>query len=297
MAGEPDPSDEAARAGGARRIDAHQHFWRLSRGDYGWLTPALAAIHRDFLPADLAPALARHGVAGTVLVQAAPTEAETRFLLELSDAHRFVEAVVGWTDFAAPDAPARIAALAAHPKLRGMRPMIQDIEDDGWMLRRDLAPAFAALVEHDLAFDALVLPRHLGDLAKLLARVPGLRVVVDHCAKPDIDGDDLADWRRAMALIARESAALCKLSGLVTQTRGPWTVAALRPVVDHVLEVFGPHRLVWGSDWPVSTLAASYEAWMDATDALLASCSGPERAAVLGGNAIRAYRLGPVAAA
>src|SRR5690606_35623433 len=126
-------------------IDAHQHFWRLDRGDYGWLTPALRPLYRDFAPGDLEPLLRRHGVAATVLVQAAPTEAETRYLLDLADHHPFVRGVVGWCDLERPDAPARIATLAAHPRLVGLRPMVQDIADDDWLLRGDLGPGFAAM--------------------------------------------------------------------------------------------------------------------------------------------------------
>jgi L-fuconolactonase len=275
----------------SRRIDAHQHFWRLARGDYGWLTPDLAPIFRDFEPADLAPMLARHGIAGTVLVQAAPTEAETEFMLDLADEHAFIEAVVGWVDFAVPDAPSRIARFAARPKLKGLRPMMQDIADTGWMLRPELAPAYRALVRHDLVFDALVLPRHLDNLLALLTRHSDMRAVVDHCAKPQIAAGDLAAWRAGMTAIARETDAFCKLSGLVTVAGPDWTVERLRPVFDLVLESFGPSRLVWGSDWPVCTLAATYDAWKAATDRLLSGCAAAEREAIMGGNAARLYRI------
>jgi L-fuconolactonase len=275
-----------------RRIDAHQHFWRPARGDYGWLTPDLAPLYRDFLPADLAPLLERAAISGTVLVQAAPTEAETMFMFGLAEAHPFIEGVVGWTDFEAPDAAERIAALAAHPKLVGLRPMIQDLPDDDWMLRPELTPAFDALVVHDLVFDALVFPRHLRNLATLLARHPNLRTVVDHGAKPAIASGEIADWASGIATIARETAAFCKLSGLVTEAGEGWSVERLRPYVDHLLAEFGPTRLIWGSDWPVCTLAAEYEDWLHATDTLLQSCTAAEREAILGGNAIRVYRLG-----
>lgn len=274
-----------------RRIDAHQHFWRLSRGDYGWLTPALEPIYRDFMPSDLASMLERHGISGTVLVQAAPTEAETDFMLALADGNEFVQGVVGWADFANPDAPARIARLAHHPKLKGLRPMIQDIADDDWMLRAELEPAFRALVESDLVFDALVLPRHLENLLILLARYPDMRVVVDHCAKPEIASGGFEGWADNIERVAAESRAFCKLSGLVTEAGEDWTVEDLRPYVEHVLACFGAERIVWGSDWPVCTLAASYDAWVEATDSMLASRSGQERAAILGGNAARLYRL------
>lgn len=273
------------------RIDAHQHFWLLSRGDYDWLTPALAPIHRDFLPKDLVPFLARAGIEGTVLVQAAATEAETTFMLSLAERHGFILGVVGWTDFEAADAPERIARLAGHPKLKGLRPMIQDIADDDWMLRPQLDAAFSAMIGQGLVFDALVLPRHLGNLRQLLERHPTLRTVIDHCAKPAIAAGDFAGWARDMKRLAEESGAFCKLSGLVTEAGVGWSVETLRPCVEHVLAHFGPDRLIWGSDWPVCTLAAGYGEWVEATDRLLQGCTDAERAAILGGNAARVYRL------
>ncbi|MFB1025257.1 MAG: amidohydrolase family protein, partial [Octadecabacter sp.] len=229
-------------------IDAHQHFLQLERGDYGWLTPDLASLYRDFMPDDLAPHLLQHDIDGTILVQAAPTPAETEFLLDIADKTSFVLGVVGWTDFAAKSAASDIARLAKHPKLVGLRPMIQDITDDDWMLRFDLTPAF----------DALVLPRHLSQLRKLLSRHPNLRTVIDHGAKPDISGGQLDDWANDIAVIAKESRAYCKLSGLLTEAGKDWTITDFAPYVAHLLEHFGPERLVWGSDWPVLTMAASY---------------------------------------
>lgn len=274
-----------------RRIDAHQHFWRLDRGDYGWLTPELAAVYRDFLPADLTPLMKAAGVDGTVLVQAAPTEAETEFMLELAEAHAFIKGVVGWTDFEAPDAAQRIARLARHAKLKGLRPMIQDIADADWMLRPELDAAYREMITQGLVFDALVLPRHLRNLAALLERYPAMRAVVDHCAKPGIAGGNFADWARGMKAIADGSGASCKLSGLVTEAGAGWDAERLRPYVEHVLDVFGPGRAIWGSDWPVCLLAASYQEWVEATEILLAACSLDERAAILGGNAAALYRL------
>lgn len=271
------------------RIDSHQHFWRLSRGDYGWLTLALKPIYRDFAPADLAPLLAEQGIASTILVQAAPTEAETRFLLDLAAATPFVAGVVGWADFEAPDAPARIPALAADPLLVGLRPMVQDIPDPGWLARPDLAPAFAALKQHGLVFDALVKPPQIPALLTLLDRETELPVVIDHGAKPDLTGADLSAWRDGIAALAARPNTFCKLSGLVTEAAPGWTEATLEPAVAHLLACFGPDRLLWGSDWPVATLAASYGEWHDAAQRLTAALSEPERAALFGGNAARIY--------
>jgi len=273
------------------RIDAHQHFWSLARGDYGWLTPELKPIYRDFLPGDLEPLLEAAGIAGTVLVQAAPSLAETEFLLSIAGQHPFVRGVVGWVDFEGADAPRQIARLAHHPAFVGLRPMIQDIADPDWMLRDDLAPAFAAMQTHGLTFDALVLPKHLANLRRLLARHPGLRVVIDHGAKPQIRDGILAGWAEDMAALAEETNAFCKLSGLVTEAGEAWRTADLKPYADHLLKQFGPGRLIWGSDWPVCTLAASYARWLEATDTLFAGIPAADRDAILGGNAIRAYAL------
>jgi L-fuconolactonase len=274
-------------------IDAHQHFWRLARGDYGWLTPALAPIHRDFLPADLAPILAGHGIARTIVVQAAPTVAETRFLLDIARAAPFVAGVVGWVDFAARDAPDVIDRLAADPLLVGLRPMVQDIADDDWLAAPALAPAFDAMVTHRLVFDALVLPRHLPRLAKVVTRHPALAVVIDHAAKPSIrDGArGLDPWRGALADLAAAPSVACKLSGLVTEAAPDWNVDTLRPFIAHVLDAFSPSRVLWGSDWPVVVLAGGYDRWRAATLALLADLAAPERAAILGSNAARTYLL------
>jgi L-fuconolactonase len=274
-------------------IDAHQHFWRLARGDYGWLTAALAPIHRDFGPDDLRPLLARYGISGTVLVQAAPTEAETEFLLGIAAETDFVRAVVGWCDFAAPTAPARIAALAARPKLAGLRPMIQDLPDDDWMLRPELAPAFEAMIAQDLVFDALVLPRHLPRLARLMERHPALRVVIDHGAKPAIArwkvGDaDFRQWRDDLRRLAG-AGAFCKLSGLVTEAGPDWRPADLAPYVETLATLFGPACLIWGSDWPVANLARGYEPWREAAEQLIARNLAGAEAAVFGGNAARLY--------
>ncbi len=274
------------------RIDAHQHFWRLARGDYGWLTQDLEALYRDYGPADLAPLLAERGIAQTVLVQAAPTDAETDFLLDLADRHDTVGAVVGWVDLADGGAPARLAALRRHRRFRGVRPMIQDIDDDAWMLGADLTPAFQALVELGLRFDALVLPRHLGNLARLLDRHPALPVVIDHGAKPDIAGGGLEPWRDAMRPLAERPGVYCKLSGLVTEAPAAWHVDDLRPYTETLFELFGPERLMWGSDWPVVNLGGGYVAWWTATETLLTGCSDTGRHAVLGGTAAAFYNLG-----
>ncbi|MGJ8627978.1 MAG: amidohydrolase family protein [Sulfitobacter sp.] len=270
-------------------IDAHQHFWQIARGDYGWLTPDLEPLYRDFMPDDLAPHLLEHDIDGTILVQAAPTVAETEFLLEIADKTPFVLGVVGWADFTAESAADDIARLAQHPKLVGLRPMIQDIADDDWMLRADLAPAFEAMIKADLTFDALVLPRHLPQLRDLLSCYPKLRTVIDHAAKPEIAGGHFDDWARNIAAIAEESEAFCKLSGLLTEAGNDWTTTNLSPYIAHLLNEFGPKRLVWGSDWPVLTIAAEYRTWVELAKSFILNDSA--KAAVFGSNAANLYRI------
>jgi L-fuconolactonase len=276
----------------SQKIDAHQHFWNPRRGDYGWLGPEQGALFRNFGPQDLRPLLDAAGIQGTVLVQAAPTVAETEYMLGIADATDFVLGVVGWFDFENPASLVDFERLARHPRLKGFRPMIQDIADPAWMLGPGLDWAFKALIAHDLAFDALVRPQHLDSLLRLLARYPDLRAVIDHGAKPHIRDGSFDAWSIAMARIAAQTGALCKLSGLVTEAdHRTWNAGDLRPYVEHLLATFGPERLIFGSDWPVCTLAADYGRWVDTAQELTEGCSAGERMAIFGGNAAAFYRL------
>lgn len=270
-------------------IDSHQHFWQIDRGDYFWMRPDLDPLYRDYGPEDLQPLLARHGIGRTILVQAAQTVAETEFMLEVAEAAPFVAGVVGWVEFTDPGAPAAMARLAANRLIVGFRPMVQDIPDDDWLLRPDLAAAFHAMAEQRLVFDALVFPRHLSRLLVVADRYPDLAIVVDHGAKPAIREGLLDPWRADMAALAARPNTVCKLSGLVTEAGPDWTVDDLRPYVEHLLKAFGPQRLLWGSDWPVVNLAGGYDRWREASLTLLASLSNSERDAMLGGNAARIY--------
>jgi L-fuconolactonase len=273
------------------RIDAHQHFWRLADRGGAWPPPELAAIYRDFMPPDLAPLLERHGIARTVLVQSMPNEADTRFMLDLASRHPFIGGVVGWADLKDAGAPARIAALADHPMLKGLRPMLQDLDDDRWIADPALAPAIDAMCRHGLVFDALVLPRHLPALLEFARRFPALAIVVDHAAKPWIADGTLEPWRSDLAALAALPNVHCKLSGMVTEAGEGWDAARLQPYARHVIEMFGPARVMWGSDWPVLNLASDYAGWIAATETLLERLNGAERDAVLGGNAQRFYRI------
>jgi L-fuconolactonase len=271
------------------RIDAHHHLWTLARGDYGWLTSDLAPIYRDFHLPDLAPLLAAARIEGTILVQAAPTEAETAFLLGIAETAEVVRGVVGWTDFDAGDAVGRIEALAARKLLVGLRPMVQDIADDEWLLKPELAPLMATMARHGLVFDALVLPRHVPRLVQVVDCHPDLQFVLDHCAKPRLAARNIDAWKDDVAVLAKRPNIVCKLSGLVTEAAPDWQIDDLHGAVEHVCACFGPKRLIWGSDWPVVNLAGGYERWFNATETLLADLSSDEQADVFGRNAARIY--------
>jgi L-fuconolactonase len=269
------------------RIDAHQHFWRIADRAGQWPPPALGAIHRDFTPEDLLPLLEAAGVDGTVLVQTMEREADTAWMLDLAGRHGFIKGVVGWTDLKAPDAAGAIARLAADRRLRGLRPMLQDIAPDDWIADPGLRPAVEAMLAHDLAFDALVLPRHLRPLHDFATRHPGLRIVIDHGAKPPIAEGRFTAWRQSMAALAALPNVWCKLSGLLTEAGGR-DPASVRPYAETLLELFGPQRLIFGSDWPVLRLAGDYIAWIEQCREIVPAA---HHDAVFGANAVSFYRL------
>ena len=278
------------------KIDAHQHFWEPERGDYDWMPQDDPILARKYQPADLSASLEKHGIARTVLVQAAATVAETDYLLGIADASEAVAAVVGWVDFEDPGQLGHLERFAKHPKFVGVRPMIQDIPDVDWMLRDDVQWAYKAIADLDLTFDALGYPPHLDNFLTLTRRYPELRVVIDHCMKPRIrdhaeDPEGFERWAEGMVRLAGQTQTYCKFSGLVTEANKDWSLDDLRPYVNHVLSAFGPNRVMWGSDWPVCLLRASYDAWLEAARALTVHLGEAERAQVFGGTAARFYRL------
>jgi L-fuconolactonase len=270
-------------------IDAHHHLWALDTPGHQWPGPGEPAIHRDFGVDDLLATVDGVPLAATVLVQSQPTDADTDWMLEIAASTPRIGAVVGWVDLAAPTAPARIAALARHPKLRGLRPMLQGIMDTDWLLGAALEPALAAMRAHGLRLDALVQPRHLPVLSRFADRWPDLPVVIDHGAKPFVGAGVLDPWRQDMAALAARGW-WCKLSGLRTeQVRGA-AVDRLAPYVDHLVASFG-ERLMWGSDWPVLRLARdTADQWFRDADRL-AGCRGAARARLFGGAAREFYQL------
>jgi L-fuconolactonase len=273
-------------------IDAHQHFWRVGENGFSWPPPDLAAIHRDFGPADLAAVGAPVGLAGSMLVQSQPDDRDTDWLLALAADEPGVLGVVGWADLASPAAPARIEALSRSPKLRGLRPMLQSLDDDAWIAAPGLDPAFDAMAAHGLSLDALVLTRHLPHLLTLARRRPELAIVIDHGAKPPIAaGDGDGAWARGIEALAALPQVFCKLSGLLTEAGPGQGGEALSPYVAHLVAAFGPARLMWGSDWPVLNLAGDYAGWLALAKDLSGLTDPAELAALLGGTCRRFYRI------
>ncbi|RLV61110.1 amidohydrolase [Parashewanella curva] len=276
------------------RVDSHQHFWKRSRGDYDWLTSDLEPIYRDYMPADLTSMLSQNDIDKTILVQAAPTVEETLFLLDIAEKTPFVAGVVGWIDFEDETAPQQLSKLKANNYFKGVRPMIQDIEDPDWMLNPAFEKVFNELIELDLTFDALVLPQHLDNLHKLLEKYPKLKVVIDHGAKPNITKQEFSAWAANMARIAEETSAYCKLSGLVTEAPKYSEMSLFQPYVDLLCNSFGHERLMWGSDWPVINLSStSYERWSAMSFSMLkrSGFTAQQIEHVMGANAAKFYQL------
>lgn len=271
------------------RIDSHQHYWSVARGDYGWLTPELAPIYRDFGPDDLKPLLASANIDRTILVQAAPTEAETHYLLDLARTEATIAGVVGWVDFESSDVTPRIAALVEDKLLVALRPMMQDIPDPAWMLRPTVGLAIESMLSHNLVFDALVKPVHLLPLLTLAERHAQLSIVIDHGAKPDIARDAFSPWAEDMARLAERPNTVAKLSGLVTEAGAGWREADLQRYIEHILATFGPARVLFGSDWPVLNLAGEYADWLAIVERAISHLQPNEITAVMGGNARRIY--------
>ncbi|HWF00081.1 MAG TPA: amidohydrolase family protein [Caulobacteraceae bacterium] len=270
-------------------IDAHQHLWRPARGDYGWLANAPASLQREFGPADLAPLLTQTEVMRTILVQAAPTAAETGFLLETARGTSFVAGVVGWADLEAEAVGDHLAALMQNRGLVGVRPMIQDMADPAWMLSRAPAAGFAALEASGLRLDALVRPVHLAALAVLAQRHPRLAIVVDHLGKPDIGSGSFSAWAERLTHLARLPNVWVKLSGLLTEAGERRADVDLAPYVGHALGVFGAERTMWGSDWPVLTLAGDYCGWFAQARRLTQALGQPAQERIFGGTASAFY--------
>jgi len=276
-------------------VDAHHHVWDPATAEYPWMTGALAPIRRRFTPDDLAPELAATGVEGTILVQTRSSEDETAEFLALAAGTPFIRGVIGWVDLTAPAVGDAIAALLARPggdRLVGIRHQAHDEPDPEWLLRAEVVRGIAAVGTAGLAYDLLVRARELPAALELARRLPDVRFVIDHLAKPEIASGELEPWRERIAAFADLPHVACKVSGLVTEADwSSWTIDELQPYVDHAIAVFGPERLLFGSDWPVCLLAASYEDVVEAALTTMSEFDVIGQAAVMGGNATRIYGL------
>lgn len=275
------------------RIDSHQHYWKVERGDYHWMTSAIPLLRRDYLPADLRPSLFRHNIDKTVLVQAAQTVAETDFLLGLAAEVDSIAGVVGWLDMEAADFPVHFEKYRKNPKFIGLRPMLQDIPDDRWILRPRVLSALKVIADADFPFEFLTYSRHLPFVSEVMERIPQLRAVIDHISKPAIRTRTLEPWRTWIAQLAGHGSLYCKLSGMITEADHlRWTADDLHPYIEHVVQCFGLGRVMFGSDWPVCLCAGSYDQVIGVVREVLSSRLNNETESKLfGENARRFYKL------
>jgi L-fuconolactonase len=274
------------------KLDAHQHFWHYTPQEYGWIGSDMAVLQQDRLPGDLAPLLQSAGIGGTVALQARQTLAESRWLLELANRHPFIKGVVGWVDLCSPELSGQLEQLSAHSKFRGVRHVIQDEPDDRFMLRPDFLHGIGLLAGLGLTYDILILARHLPVACELVARFPDQPFVLDHIAKPLIKDGVLEPWATGIRRLATFPNVVCKVSGMVTEAHWQdWLPADFRPYLDVVLKAFGPGRIMFGSDWPVCTLASSYADVVRLVSDYVEQLSADEQAAIWGGTAAQFYGL------
>jgi L-fuconolactonase len=273
-------------------VDAHQHFWQVGRFDYPWMTRDLGVLYRDYLPAELEPELRNNGVSQTVLVQASNSIAETRWLLSLADENDFIGGVVGWVDLETADLEPQLAELATHRKFKGVRHLVESEPSDDWLVQPAVISGLRRLAAHGLTYDLLVHTRHLRHVKTVAEECSDLWFVIDHLAKPPIVKHGFREWAREFKALAEYPNMYCKLSGLVTEANwNAWATGDLRPYVECALEVFGPKRLMFGSDYPVCLLAASYACVLESFQEILAGIGEADRALIFAENARTFYRL------
>jgi len=275
-----------------KRIDAHHHLWRYSREEYEWIDDSMAMLRRDFLPQDLSAEIQSASVDGAIAVQARQTLEETRWLLDLADKNDQIHGVVGWAPIADENFLEVLEVFSAHPRLKGLRHVVQAEPDENFLLREDFNRGIRTLRGTGLVYDMLIYERHLPQTIQFVDRHPEQAFVLDHIAKPRIREGVLEPWSTQIRELARRENVSCKLSGIVTEADWKqWNLESLRPYLDTVMEVFGPQRILAGSDWPVCLVACGYAQWFGLLDQYLAGFTESERDAILGGNAERAYRL------
>ena len=273
-------------------IDAHHHLWKYNDRDYVWMSGEMTALRRNFLVPELEQVMRESGVEGTVAVQARQTTEETEWLLDLAARHSFILGVVGWVPLAAADAGSYLESLVQQPKLKGVRHVLHDEPDDSYMLRGDFNRGISLLRNLGMAYDILIFERHLPQAITFVDRHPGQIFVIDHIAKPRIREGLVSPWRERMMELAKRENVYCKVSGMATEADwNTWTDDGLRLYFDVVLSAFGTKRLMFGSDWPVLTLAGGYRKWMSTFSSFIAELSSDEQESICRGSAIAAYGL------
>ncbi len=276
------------------RIDSHHHFWNYSSEQYGWIAEGMGVLKRDFSPADLKPLLNEAGIDGVISVQARTDLRENIFLTDYAKENHFIKGVVGWVDLTKDDATKDIARFSEMEKAVGIREILQGMEDDAYCLRNDFNRGVALLHDFGLVYEVLIFHRHLPNVIQLVDKHPSQVFVLDHIAKPDIqlEKPDLV-WAKNIKALAEREHVFCKISGLITEVAKEmkWTSKNLHPYFDIVLEAFGPDRLMFGSDWPVSLLRGKYQEWVDCVQDWTTGLSEKEQAAIWGGTATRVYGL------
>jgi L-fuconolactonase len=276
------------------KIDTHQHFWNLAKVEYPWLTPAAGPLYRTHEPSELAPQIRAAGIDRTVLVQSANNTEDTISMLTQAEDYSWIGGVVGWVPLLDPDMTGRLLErYSRHPKYRGMRHLIHNEADPDWIAQERVIQGLKVLAGFGMVFDLVpVYPNHLKHAPMLAERLPNLTIVIDHLAVPPIRDRQMGEWAAQMAAAARYPNVFAKVSGLVTAAdRAGWSAEDLRPYIDFAIEKFGADRLMFGSDWPVCTLAAAYAQWWGAINNILARYSAREVDAILGGTAARVYRI------
>jgi L-fuconolactonase len=272
------------------RIDAHQHFWKFNPLRDAWITEEMSALRRDFMPEDLAPELAANQMEATIAVQADQSEEETRFLLDLAKAHPQIAGVVGWVNLTAPNIRERLRHFSQFPKLCGFRHIVQGEPDDRFLLREDFLRGIACLREFDFIYEILIYPKQLPAAVEFVQIFPEQPFVVDHMAKPLVKEREIASWSRHMRSLGTAPNVYCKVSGLITEGNWKnWRPEDFHPYLDVVFEVFGPDRLLFGSDWPVCLLAGSYRRVKGLIEDYVRDRPQSEKDNLFGGNAERFY--------
>ncbi len=274
------------------KIDAHQHFWKFTQAEYGWISDDMAVLRRDHLPDELARLAGSVGVEGSVAVQARQTLAETEWLLDLAEEHSFIKGVVGWVDLRSERVDEQLARFGCEKKFKGVRHVVQSEPDDEFMMREDFLRGIDRLEHYGLTYDILIFPKHVDCATRLVKKFPSQKFVVDHLAKPFIKKGELQPWKRQMEELARHENVWCKLSGMVTEADwDAWKPSDLAPYMETVLEAFGPARLMFGSDWPVCTVAAKYERVFAVVRDIINDLEQDERDRIMGGTAAEFYGL------